>query len=288
MNAWGRWGEADERGAANLIDEQAVLRGLAAVRTGEVLGLALPLRHGHASPVVGRPPLQHFMLRDGGDYASRPERGGFGFADDCVMLATHGGTHIDALSHVWKDGLMYNGFPAGRVSSRGASACGIEGVGPLVTRAIVVDFADGAGPGLDPGEAIDARRLADAVAAGGVDPEPGDALLVRTGWAAAWQRGEADGTAWPGLAADCADWVAEHDIAVLGADNLAVDAFPSSDDHCQVPLHIALLRDRGVYLVELLDLDALAARRRTQVLLVLSPLPIVGAVGSPVNPVAVL
>jgi kynurenine formamidase len=289
MSAWGRWGEDDQRGAANLIDADATRRGIATVRTGEVLGLAMPMHAGDASPAVGRPPLQHFMARDGGDYAAgRPERGGFGFADDSVLLATHGGTHVDALSHVWKDGLMYNGFSAGTVGSRGAAVCGIERVGPLVTRAITVDLVEGPRGGLEPGESVDAKRLADAIAGGGVAPEPGDALLVRTGWAQAWVRGTADGAAWPGLDADCADWIAEHDIAIVGADNVAVEAFPSSDEQCQMPLHIALLRDRGVYFVEMLALDELASRRRPSVMFVLSPLPLVGAVGSPVNPVAIL
>jgi kynurenine formamidase len=280
-DGWGRWGDADERGAANLVDAAATLRGVGCVRTGEVIGLATPLRSGAGSPVVGRPPLQHFMLRDGADYAGgRPERGGFGFADDCVLLATHGGTHVDALSHVFRDGRMYNGFAASEVGSAGARTCGIEKAGPLVTRGILADFGD-----LEPGEAITAERLAAAV---DVEPEPGDALLVRTGWTAAWLRDEADVSAWPGLDRGCADWIADRDIAVVAADNIAVEAFPSSDPDCQMPLHVALLRGRGVYFCELLDLDALAATGRSTFLFVLSPLPLVGAVGSPVNPVAVL
>lgn len=290
MSNWGRWGDDDERGALNLVDADAVRRGIACVRTGEVLSLAAPIRPGAGSTVVGRPPVQHFMLRDGGDYAGgRPERGGFGFADDCVMLATHGTTHVDALSHVWRDGLIYNGFPSAEIGSSGARRCGIERIGPIVTRAVFVDMVPQGDQALAPGKAIGAADLIDAVARSGVSgPEPGDALLVRTGWTEAWQRGEATVESWPGLDADCAEWIAERDIALVGADNVAVEAFPSSDPDCQVPLHIALLRDRGVPLCELLDLAALAASRRSECLLMIAPLPVQGAVGSPVNPVAVL
>lgn len=288
MSSWGRWGAEDERGAANLVDRRAVLRGVAAVRTGAVHGLALPMRPGRGSPTVGRAPLQHFMARDGADYAAagRSERGGFGFADDYVIMATHGETHVDALSHVWRDGQMYNGFPADVVTSRGAGRCGIHVVGPLVTRGLLADLAAD-GP-LAPGELISVDRLRSALDAQGLEPEPGDALLVRTGWAEAWERDEVAGEAWPGLDRDCATWIADRDIAVVGADNIGVEGFPSSDPDCQVPLHVALLRDRGVYFCELLKLDELAASGRSSFMFVLSPLPLVGAVGSPVNPVAVL
>jgi len=288
VSSWGRWGAQDERGAANLVDPRAVLRGVGAVRTGVVHGLALPMRAGKGSPTVGRAPLQHFMARDGADYAAggRTERGGFGFADDYVIMATHGETHVDALSHVWRDGQMYNGFPADAVTSRGASRCGIEVVGPLVTRGLLADLA-GDGP-LAPGELVGVDRLRRALDLDGVEPEPGDALLIRTGWAEAWERGEVGGDSWPGLDRDCADWIAAQDFAIVGADNVAVEGFPSSDPDCQVPLHVALLRDRGVYFSELLRLDELAATGRSSFMFVLSPLPLVGAVGSPVNPVAVL
>jgi kynurenine formamidase len=289
MTNWGRWGSEDERGAANLIDAEAVRRGVACIRTGEVIPLALPMRSGHGSPIVGRPPLQHFMLRAGADYAAgRPERGGFGFADDCVLMPTHGATHVDALSHVWQEGQMYNGYGAETVGSGGARRCGIEKAGPILTRGMLLDLVPPGRTSLAPGERIGAAALQDAAEAAGVDLGPGDALLVRTGWSEAWQREEVSIESWPGLDRDCARWIAERDIAVVGADNLAVEVFPSSDPACQVPLHIALIRDRGVYLCELLDLGALAASGRVEFLLVIAPLPLVGAVGSPVNPVAVL
>jgi kynurenine formamidase len=289
VSSWGRWGAEDERGAANLIDAPAVRRGLAAVRTGEVLSLAVPLRAGRGSGVAGRPPLQHFMTRDGGDYAAgRPERGGFGFADDCVLLATHGGTHLDALAHIFKDGRMYNGFAASEVTSRGAAVCGIEKAGPLVTRGACVDLVPPGELSLPAGRLVGREELASAVERAGAALEPGDALLVRTGWVDAWLRGEADASSWPGLDRDCGEWLADRGVALVGADNIAVEGFPSSDPDCQMPLHVALLRGHGVYFCELMSLRALAQRARPYFGLVLAPLPIAGGIGSPVNPVALL
>src|ERR1700733_10054203 len=133
---WGRWGSEDQRGSLNLVDEAAVQRGLAAAQQGRPISLGLPMRTGQG-PVAGlRAPMQHFMSRDGGDYAAGlPERPGYGFADDSIIVACHGTSHIDALAHVWRDGLMWNGYPASSVTSRGAARCGIETAGPIVTRA---------------------------------------------------------------------------------------------------------------------------------------------------------
>lgn len=284
---WSRWGPGDERGALNLIGPDAVRRGLAAVTTGETVSLGLPMIAGRGPLAAMRQPMQHFMTRDGGDYAAgRPERGGMGFADDSILVACHGTTHLDALAHVWRDGQMWNGFPASSVTSRGAARCGIEKAGPVVTRGLFLDLA-GAGSGLAPGEAVSAARLADAVAAAGLAPAPGDALLLRTGWLRQWRDGTAGVDSCPGLAADCASWLRDNDIALVGADNIAVEVFPASDG-AVLPLHIATLRDLGVYLLELLDLEELARRGAAQFLLTVAPLNIVGGVGSPVAPVAVL
>jgi kynurenine formamidase len=156
----------------------------------------------------------------------------------------------------------------------------------VVTRGLFVDFA-GPGPGLAPGEAISAARLADAVAAAGLAPEPGDALLLRTGWLRQWRDGSASVDRCPGLAADCAGWLRDHGIALAGADNIAVEAFPAPDGAI-MPLHVAAIRDNGIYLLELLDLEELAGRGATAFLLVVAPLNIVGGAGSPVAPVAVV
>lgn len=287
MGNWGRWGSADERGALNLVDEAAARRGLDSVRAAHSVSLGLPLQTGRGPLAAFRQPVQHFMTRDGGDYAAGlAERSGVGFSDDSILLACHGSTHLDALSHVWHDGLMWNGFSASTVTSRGAARCGIEKVGPIVTRALFVDFARSGEP-LAPGEEITAARLEAAVAAAGVRPEPGDALIVRTGWLSQWRAGAAGVDRWPGLGADCGEWLTHHDIALTGADNLAVEVGPSTVPDQSLPLHVSAIRDAGSYFLELLDLEELAAKAPAAFLLVVAPLNIVGGVGSPVAPVAI-
>ncbi|WP_428339035.1 cyclase family protein [Mycobacterium sp.] len=287
MQSWGRWGTDDERGSLNLLGAEQIRRGIAEVRDGTVVALAAPIRGGRGFGVVGRPAPAHYMIRDGGDYAAGiPERGGFGFADDVITLPTHGVTHVDALAHVWQDGQMYNGHPAQRVTSRGATRLGIDKMSPVVTRGVFVDSAPGGYR--SPSNPIHVAELKSLVADSGVELAPGDALLIRTGWLEAANTGIVDGKQWPGLDHDCAEWLAECDVALLGADNVGVEAFPSSDPDCQVPLHVKLLRGHGVYFSELMDLAQLAAAKRATFLFVLAPLPLVGGVGSPVAPVAVL
>jgi len=284
-NRQSRWGERDERGAANLIDAAATLRGIASVRSGQVIPLSIPIVGGDRGPAADfRAPPQHYFFRDGGDYAAGlAERGGYGFSDDVLMLHTHGTTHIDALAHVWENGAMYNGFPATSVSSRGASRCGIDKLGPIVTRAIFLDLATE-----DPTRAVSARELEAALGACGIAPEPGDALLVRTGWLSGWRQGRADKSATAGLSADCADLIVRSGFALVAADNIAVEVMPSGDAADAVPLHRALTIAQGIYLAELFDLEALAKADRADVLLMLAPLAIKGGAGSPITPVAVL
>jgi kynurenine formamidase len=287
MHGWGRWGPDDEVGVLNLVGPREVRRGMAEVRDGTVISLAAPIVGGRGFGIVGRTPPTHYMVRDGGDYAAGlPERAGFGFADDVVTLPTHGVTHVDALAHVWRDGQMYNGHPAGFVTSRGAVRLGIDKMPPVVTRGVFVDAARTGARAA--GTPVHLAELQQLLADADVELQPGDALVVRTGWMEAFSAGDADGKSWPGLDRDCGPWLATRDVALVGADNVGVEAFPSSDPECQVPLHIELLRGHGVHLVELLNLAELAKSGRSTFLFVLAPLPLVGAVGSPVAPLAVL
>jgi len=282
-----RFGAGDERGAANLIDAAATLRGVAAAGQGRVLPLAMPiLNNDRGAGADMRAPPQHFMTRHGGDYAAGlPERAGYGFSDDVIMLPTHGATHIDALAHVWRDGEMYNGYRATEVTSRGAVRCGIDKLGAMATRALFVDFGDDADFTAD--RAIMTSDLQAKLAMSEITPEPGDALLVRTGWLKAWRDGRATKAATSGLHHDCADWIVASGLALVAADNIAVEVIPSQDPGCAMPLHIAVTRDNGVYLAELLDLEALSAFAPKAVMLVIAPLAIKGGVGSPITPVAI-
>ena len=142
-NNWGRWGSDDELGALNWLNSKLVLEALKLVREGRVFSLAIPIGQDTPMPAHRHAPA-HFMDRDGGDYAAGAKRpGGLQFAEDTILLSTHTGTHIDSLAHVWYEDQLYNGFPANTIrSTTGAQRCGINKLGPLVGRGILLDLAD--------------------------------------------------------------------------------------------------------------------------------------------------
>jgi kynurenine formamidase len=289
QDAWNRWGADDERGALNYIGAEQVKRATALVRTGEVLRLAQLLSD--KTPVPShRCGLQHFMGRDGGDYAAGSKRpGGFQFAEDSVVMPLHIGTHIDALCHAWYDDKLYNGYLGNQIRSvRGAERLGIEKMPPVVTRGVLLDLVRLKGRLLNPGEAISVADLEAAAQACGVQPGRGDAILLRTGWLES-QKGVAKPSfdIEPGIDLSAGLWLAQREVALVGADNFAVEVLPFAAGTV-FPVHQRLIRDYGVPLLEGLMLDPLVACGKHEFLFMLSALPIVGGTGSPVAPVVVL
>lgn len=282
---WNRWGRDDERGAPNLVTPDLVAGAARLVREGRVLALGQTLDSSTAVS-EGRPPLAHFMHRDGGDYAAGGrELGRSRYSEDVVVLGTHTGTHVDALAHVWYGEELYNGHPQHAVRSRGAARCGIDKLGPLVGRGVLLDVAGRRGGPLRSGEPIDGAELAACAEAAGVGVGVGDVVLVRTGWLGS--AGDAYFAGEPGLDLDGARWLAERDVVAVGADNYAVEALAAGSTD-GFPVHELLLRDCGVPLIEGLVLDGLAGGGAAEFLFMASPLPIRGGTASPTAPLAVL
>ncbi|MFI6790181.1 cyclase family protein [Nonomuraea sp. NPDC050383] len=298
-NNWGRFGPADQRGTLNLLTPGAVLDALRSATTGEVLSLALPIRGSTSSPAPGtvphlrgRPLPQHFMSVDGGDYAAgaRPVGAGLRVADDALIVSHHGTTtHMDALCHMWSGDELYNGHPAARVRSYGATRCGIEQVGGVVGRGVLFDVARHLGlDHLPAGHRITPEELE----AAGPELRPGDVAVIRTGWPAVWERSREEyWSGQPGLSAAAGRWLAARDVAVVASDNAAIgglDERQLAGEGLADDLHLILLHRHGVHLVEMLWLEELSARCRADFVFVAAPLRIEGGTGSPLNPLAVL
>ena len=312
---WGRWGDTDELGTLNFITADKVAEAAGLVKHGKVFPLGVDFSSaGPQGAFQFRHNPVHVMTVDGGDtatladYSARWPRNSvaqelgeyfrdnpFRFNDDMIIMPLQAATQWDALSHVYYDDQLYNGFPAGSVSSLGAFHCGIDKVDGkgITSRGVLLDLVRhrGAEVFLEPGNPITPHELDDAARAQGVRIGSGDIVVVRTGWWARFQQ-TGDG-AEPGSGLDwrCAAWLHDHDIAAVAADNLMVEDPISGVEGTFLPMHMLCLRDMGRMLGEYWDLTALAddcaADGVYEFQLVAPPLRVVGAVGSPVNPIAI-
>jgi kynurenine formamidase len=220
------------------------------------------------------------------------------FNDDYIMMPLQAATQWDALSHVYYEGQIYNGYSSDSVTSFGATRNSIDrvaAIGQIVGRGVLLDVARHKGVDYLPARTVVVPEELDATAdAQGVEVVPGDIVLVRTGW---WRRflETRDGDEWalesPGLGWRCAEWLRAREAAAVASDNIAVEVSISEWDGVVLPLHMLTLRDMGMMLGEMWNLEALAAEcandRKFDFLLSATPLLISGAVGSPINPVAI-
>lgn len=292
VSNWGRWGDRDERGTQNLIDADATRRGVAAVRHGRHVSLAIPLDQ--TSPQQGGAPGRiaplRTMLTVNQTYTGQD--GDAAFNDDTVVMAMSAGTHIDALAHVTYGGFMYNGFPADSVTaSAGATRCGADKIDPIVSRGILLDLPRTKGvERLDAGYAVTADDLDAAVDLARVAPEPGDVVLVRTGHMQLFHGGDtyAYNHDSPGLSTHTISWVRDRDLGAVFTDSYIYEVWPPQDWAAMMVVHMIHLRDMGQIQGQNFDLETLAADCADdgvyEFCFTAAPEPFTGGCSAPVHP----
>jgi kynurenine formamidase len=301
---WGRWGEDDVLGTLNLLDEAKRREGAALVQRG--VSFSLSQRFDMNGPQKGwrrRTNPVHTMLDTGTD-AALGNQGfphGIGGADDVIAMPLQCSTQWDGLGHIFDHGKAWNGRAADKVvTSDGDLVTGIEHMAPYVAgRGVLLDVArvigdDDGEPELPDGFAITAEHLAATAEAHGVSVGRGDVVLVRTGHLARARRegwGDYAGGPAPGLSFTTAGWLHGTEIAAIATDTWGFEVRPNEFDNAFQPLHQVVIPNMGLLIGEMWDLDALAADCAAdgvyEFWLTAAPLPITGAVGSPVNPLAV-
>lgn len=299
---WGRWGSDDAVGTVNFIrpQERAAARDL--IRTGVAYSLSLPFdNEGPQNGWKRRVNPVHTMTSTGLDTAEimgLPH--GLSVADDVVFMPLQSSTQWDGLGHVFDHGIGWNGRVAGRtVTSEGDLETGIENVADrVVGRGVLLDVGRAIGGGeLPDGYAISADELDETILRQGRSSEirRGDIVLVRTGQLSRVRRADgwgsyAGGHA-PGLSFTTAEWLHRREIAAVATDTWGVEVRPNEFPNSMQPLHQVLLPHVGLLLGEMWDLDRLAeacaADGTYDFFLAAQPLPFTGAVGSPVNPIAI-
>ena len=300
-NNWGRWGALDERGTANFIEPAMIARAATLITTGQVISCAVPLDFETTPVPPDRPPPIHYFAFSGADFLVKHEPEApvpaFQGADDYVTMSLQTGTHWDGLAHAHHDDTLYNGYWIGNTSSYGgARRCSIDHISPgIIGRGVLLDLPRHAKVDrLPPGHVISVNELVQTARAEEVTIGRGDILLLRTGhlqWYYSLANKEEFWAAGaPGIGTDVVDWLHQIEVAALAADNATVEVVPSETGELH-PLHSRLIRDLGLTIGELWWLDGLAEAcahdGRYEFFLSAPPLRIRGAVGSPVNPIAI-
>jgi kynurenine formamidase len=289
------WGADDQIGAANLITPAKRRAALRSIDNAKLYDLAQVTDAGAPFMRPNQPPFLQMMWSTWRDAIARRRR--IGITNDAgsnverVEMTMHVGTHIDALGHVSKGDRLYNDRAAAdTLGDWGLAALGIEQAPPMITRGLLLDVAslDG-GEYLGPGRVVTPEELAATAAAAGLAIEPGDIVLIRTGWGrhygtdnARYLEGE------PGIDVPAARWLTAQGVVAIGCDNMAVEVLPNPDHTQALPVHQHALAEAGVYLIENLALDDLARDKVTSFCLLILPPKIRGATGAPVRPVAVV
>jgi kynurenine formamidase len=214
-------------------------------------------------------------------------------ANELIVTGGHVGTHIDALSHVSQKGRLYGGLDADEVQRGGRfSQLGVETIAPMVCRGWLLDVPAALGvKACAPGYEITPNDLDKTAMDQQVSPQRGDVVLVRSGWARHWGDREAyvghdSGVPGPGEAG--ARWLAERRPRAVGADSIAFEHLAPGAGHSLLPAHRVLLVEHGIHIIETMNLEDLSRARVHEFVFVLAPLPLVGATGSPVRPLAVI
>ena len=286
------WGPDDQRGAVNRITPPSIVIAAQLIRHGEIFQLGRPYEHG--MPLPGK---RHFSLTiPGSPTGTSPGTNGLVYHDD-LFSGEIGqiGTQLDGLGHVGirrADGedYFYNGFKRSEFGqAHGLAKLGVEHVGVFFARGVLLDVA--AHRGVDAMKAGDVITPADLEAtahAQGVAVGEGDVVLIRTGHGKLWMTdNEAFSAGEPGPGIAAARWLTDRKIVLVGADTWALEVVPHEDKDQPFIVHQHLLVRNGVYILENLDLEALAAARAHEFAFVFSPLRMKGATGSPGNPIAV-
>ncbi|MFC6152321.1 cyclase family protein [Nocardioides yefusunii] len=272
-----------ENPTALLLD--AVAQGLEIFDLGRTLTVGMPQSPNH-------PAYWHAMPRRHGDMT----RGdGGSAANDMISMGTHVGTHVDALAHVSQDGKLYGDVDAYEAQVGGKFIeHGAHTIAPMVRRGILLDVPGTLGVNrLEPGQEITVDDLKATIAKQGVEIRKGDVVLVRSGWGQHFDNGDGDtfrglSTGVPGVSDTGATFLADFGIHATGADTIAYEQLKPGAGHGLLPAHRVLLVERGIYIIEAMDLEGLAAAGKYEFMFVMSPLKFFGATGSPVRPLAVV
>jgi kynurenine formamidase len=280
-----KWGADDQRGSGNMMKPEIVLRAARLIKTGETFELGALLS----------PNTNESFINEGRQFSiytkpSPPVPNARQVNEELVITELGQiGTQFDAFSHqMWGDS-FYNCFKLGEIGTRnGFKKLGVEHVGGLMTRGVLIDVAGLKGVDMLPTSYnITPEDLRQALAKANQKLMPGDAVVIRTGWSKLMGKdNQRYGRANAGIGIAAGQWLLTQDPMMIAADNCCVEVRPSEPGH-SLPVHAMMLIQHGIYLLENLELEKLAAAGATEFAFIVQPLKIKGGTGSAIAPMAV-
>ncbi|MDQ1648588.1 MAG: hypothetical protein QOG60_645 [Frankiaceae bacterium] len=299
---WGKWGPDDEVGSLNYLGAEQVLAAAQLIRTGKVFTLQRLIGDPKGDPVwPGRSPAERTQIMDEATWDTDDAPafpGGLHYADDKINCFLQGSTQYDALGHVWFDGQIWNGYDC-RTTVGGLDKASVEPIANrgVVGRAVLLDMARFRGkPNLDKAETYTHEDLQACAKAQGITIEKRDIILIRTNFLKTFfDLGDKfyEGFCEPGLvySPELVHWFQDMEIPNLVTDTIANEVTTDPNNGAALVLHNALMRNLGITLTEICDLENLAedcaADGQYAFFYAAAPLKVAKGSGAPVNPIAV-
>lgn len=280
-----KWGAADERGAANLMTTDSVLKAARLIRQGQVYELGKVL--GPRTPTPFGRTWTFVSQRTSGPFARNQAT-----ANEELVTTELGqvGTQFDGLTHVGIGEENYNCNKTASIASRGGfSKLGIEKVGALVSRGVMLDIAALKGVDILPiTYEITVADLQAAIQRQGTPVGKADIVLIRTGWGRHFgSDNQTFNSGEPGIGVAAAEWLAARDIMLVGSDNWGIEVYPNPDKTLALPVHQINLAVNGIFHIENMNLEDLSRDKVYEFAFVVQPLKIRGGTGSTVAPIAI-
>lgn len=254
---------------------------------GRIFDLGQPIYPGMPHH-PNQPPFGYVLLKKHGDITMGDQE--ISFLNDLFMMGGHTGTHLDAVGHVACKNRVYNDTDISDLQSyqNGLQRFSIEETAPVVRRGILLDIPGLLGLEVLPNDfSIGQEELQDACNSKQMQIQPGDVVLIRTGWIRYWEDRRKylsikEGV--PGVVESGARFLASSRAGFVGSDTTAFERVPPH----HLPCHVILLKENGIQIMEMLNLEELSANNITTFLFIALPLKIRGGAGSPIRPIAIV
>lgn len=283
-----KYGAGDQIGAANNLSTEATLAAIKLISSGKVYSLGMEISRETPAFAPRGVAVTVFSPSQSGNKTIGSNSGSYN--DDMFTGWLGVGTQIDGLGHLGDHHTYYNNNHAEDfVAATGLTKLGIENVPPIATRGVLLDVAAVKGADrLDGGYVISLDYIKKAQKAAGTEIRKGDVVLIHTGWLDLVGKDDAlYGRTEPGLGLEAVGWLADQGVVAVGADTWGLEAVPHEDPDAFFPVHVKLLAENGVYILENIVTRDLAADRAHEFLFVLGQAKLKGAVQMIINPVAV-